>query len=359
MDSSASGRGVGRLLDRVGDWLTDTRFLGLGGVLLTLLVAVFRSGFGMFPEASLQQQLFLARDFPQPTWLPTESTYLFNSMVGPPLAHYLGFTSQREWLLMSIVMLSLAVVVVVVMARHAAGAGAAGLLMAVFAAAGVSTVLFGWVGSYDVYTFIGLTIMALSRTWWLAGLAAVLVGANAFEMGVVVLLALCVLGWADGGTRWRLAVAGLVGILLGHVLVLWWQHAYAVESISRLDFANGVGLATILGQSLAAMPTLAFTWLAASWLFVGWAAYQRIVTWWRAAAALLLVFLPALLALDQTRIGALAAWPLLAWIAVLAIRDRRAQAKRAIAATLLCACVYPALVIWEGHAHLLTPWLAN
>lgn len=359
MDSSASGKGIGRLLDRVVDWLVDSRFLGVGGVLLALLVAVFRNGFGMFPEASLQQQLFLARDFPQPTWLPAESTYLFNSMVGPAIAHYLSFTSQREWLLMSIVMLSVAVVVVAVMARHAVGAGAAGLLMALFAAAGVSTVLFGWVGSYDVYTFIGLTVLALSRSWWLTMLGAVLVGANAFEMGAVALVALCVLGWADGDARWRLAVAGLFGILVGHAVVLWWQHAYDVESISRLDFANGIGLSTILRQSLGAMPTLAFTWLAASWFFVAWAVYHRVVPWWRALAALALAFVPALLALDQTRVGALTVWPLLAWIAVISIRDRPAGAKRAIAATLLCACVYPALVIWEGQAHLLTPWLAN
>lgn len=344
-------------LDRVSDILTGTRWFGALALIVPILVMLFRSCVGTFPNASIVQHVVIGRDFPGQAGIPANATYLYNSMTSAITAHFLGINTVRSWLIMSALLLIVAIVVIALMAAHAVDRSAIGLVLAVFAAAGVSTIMLGWVGSYDVYTLMAFTVIALSRKWWLTLIGGFIAGTNWFEMSIVAVIALTVLGWADGKDRAIRAGVALGGIVLGRLAVAWWQ-ASSGASGSRADYVSHLNLVEGFWSSVRAMPTLAFTWMAAATLLVAWMFLRRIVPRWRLVCALAVALAPAMIAEDQTRVGALAVWPLLAWLTIEAYRHEPVGTKRAVSMTLLVACIFPAVVFWEGNVYMLNWWLA-
>lgn len=357
MDSSRSPRSpdIRLFIDRLGGVLTDPQAWGLVGVGVAFLAAMFRNGFGLFPAPSIHQHIFLARDFPAAAPLPPDATYLYNSMVGAGLAHYLGIRSVSSWAIFSMLVFVVALVALVILTLVAGGRSAAGPMMVAFAGAGVSTVLFGWLGGYDVFTFLGLTIIALSSRWWLSLAGGLLVGMNAVEVGIFAIIALVVAGWADNRVARIPAAGAILGLGVGFALIKLWQHSAGVTG-SRASFIAEYGVGRLIEESAGALPVVALTWLGASIVIFAWAGYAQVLTRWRLAVATVVAVAPAMIVIDQTRIGALTVWPLLAWLVIRIHRADRVASGRLSAVVLLLACIYPAVVVWRGQAELMTWW---
>ena len=350
----ANAVSVRRVIEHVGNLLTDFRgAAALIAVGLPLLVMLVRTGIGFFPIGSINNFVQLTTAIPGAGHLPGGAQYLYNSMTGPFLAHFVGVDNSVDWIRFHIVMIIIGIVIMGLMAAHAAGRRFVGVLYATFAAASVSTVLLGWVGSYDIYTLIGLTVMALSRWGWIAIFGGIIVGTTNIEMGAAAFVALVVVGWADGRLQIWNAVGAAAGLIIGHGLLLWWQHSHGVSG-SRLGYAEAYGIDKIWHLSTHSLPALAMTWMGAATLLVGWTWLHRVSNRWRIVVALVIAILPGMLALDETRVSAVVVWPVVAWLVARSFKKMPGPTSAAAAATLIVALVVPPVFMWEGAVHVVT-----
>ncbi len=128
-------------------------------------------------------------------------------------------------------------------------------------------------------------------------------------MGIVAFVALVVIGWVDGRERLVHGAAALVGLLVGHGVVVVWR-----------------GINTL--------PGVAMTWLGAAALLVAWMWLHRVAPRWRIAIAVVISVLPGFFALDETRVGAVVVWPILAWLVATSFKRMPRPTSNAAAAVL-------------------------
>ncbi len=170
LDSQA----VRRIVEHLGGWLTN--FAGIGAlvaIFVPLLVMIVRNGTGNFPVGSVKQFVALADALPGAVQLPPDAAYLYNTMNGPFIAQTFGISSVDGWYSLHAAMAVVCVVVIGLMATRAAGLASVGVMYAAFAAAGVSTAMIGWIGSYGrvrdhgPYDHGVVETLPASAVWWL------------------------------------------------------------------------------------------------------------------------------------------------------------------------------------------------
>jgi hypothetical protein len=140
-----------------------------------------------------------------------------------------------------------------------------------------------------------------------------------------------------------LAVGGLV---LGKLLLSWWQVRHGQHPMSRVDYANAIGWYRYVIAAFGNLPAALYSTFSVAWPLVTiafveqWTARRRVA--WAMIGAVLLAGGATLVALDTTRVFALISWPL-----VLFAVTRVPKIGLAVWC-LLVGLVVPRIIVWDG-----------
>jgi hypothetical protein len=222
-------------------------------------------------------------------------------------------------------------------------------------------------GGYDVFTAIGVTLVALGGTPALTLLGGVVLGATNAEQGVAAVICGALVYWAipsTSGTRTTLRdtvsrfAASLIGLALSRVGVLIWFHAVGATVQSRFD-EFGQLLAASLENAASLGATGIYSWLAAGWVMVVavlWQLRERELgqhgqpqRW--VAAGVGLVILPAIATvttLDGSRVfgavGGVALMVALVWFSEMSDRPEGKWILKCSAALMIFGILIPTIV---------------
>jgi hypothetical protein len=258
-----------RLWDRIED-LPSWLFL----TWITALV-VLRSGVSWSGTEELEA---FARTFPHPG-----ETFRSNAVLGPALGWALSADTLTKWILLHGTLTAGWFALTGVLLRRTLGNGRRWRVAMVWLTfASVITSMLRHLGSYDVFTLTGATLIALGGTPWLALLGGLVMGATNVEQGLLAVACGALVHWAlsdpDGGSRTlgvtiRTFAPAVAGLVLARAAVLLW--------FARLDAAvqgRGDAFGQLLEDSLMNALSLgslgAYSWLGAGWVIV-------IATLWR------------------------------------------------------------------------------
>ena len=319
-----------------------------------LLVLLWRSGWGRFPDAE-----FLATEVvPRLPSLPRMDPlfqYLYWSPIGAWTAWLVRATSEPWFDAVHLVAFAAFAVGVAVLVVRRVGWNGGAVVGAAFVGSQAGVVCLFWVGSYDVF-MVGLSSLVVlvrdRRAQFVLGLALAATGAEQAAIVLVLLLALSVVGLVDDRRRLGMTVIGLV---LGRLLLWWWLATEDVHH-GRLTFLQQVGVSHMLRQFASGLPWLVVTGFGSSVIAIVWALRGRPL---RVVVVFVLTIVSALVAValseDQTRVLALLTWPLILALLLQATESATPGSMRAVARwTLGVGALMPGVVVWAGHARLAT-----
>ena len=343
-------------LDRVASWLaTASPWHVLGVVALVRALSV-----GVWTTPNVEQWVRFASDpFGTPPVDPA-AAFITGSPTGPLVAHAVGADTTLTYALVHLTALAVAVALLVVMGRRWLGDRTTNLLVVLLFASSLSAVLVTWLGQPDPFVLLGLSAIALAAAapphvqLALAIGGGALAGFTSFEQCFAAVAVLAVASWGHDRPGDRAAVLGAaVGLVLGRLALAGFHAASDVATLSRADWARAHGAELFLERFLANLPAYAFSILGAGWLLVGDAG-RRLAPLGRGPAPFVaagaMVLGVGVIALDQTRVASLVAWPTAVWLVRRAEADDPGGARpRLAAAVLVAAVVVPPVVIWEGR----------
>jgi len=275
----------------------------------------------------------------------------------PLLARGLGATSPHAFFFLCLAIVLGTLAALAWRFRATLEPDAAVILFALVVAHPVVTILLSWIGEPDGITFATTALVLLSGSPVAIGAAAA-VGAANHTMAIVSLPIALVIRWA-GGERVSAAhaLALLVGLIGGLILVGQFLAAQHLVAGSRLEFVRDIGFGYWIKQSLGSLPIMLWSlhggvWFAlilSAWLM--WETNRAYVL--VQAAAMGVAFLAAIVSLDTTRVFALLAWAPAVHLVLTAWRREsegtaRATLRRALVVAALVALTTPRLFVWEG-----------
>ena len=342
-----------------------------------LLLVVLRSGIAL-GRSDLHAVLVITDAFPHPVL-----DWRSNSVLPYAVAHVVHVTEPWQWFLLHGAMTVALVAVLAASLRSRFATTDARRMAAVWLVVGsLGPVLLQRIGSYDVYTALGVVLIVLWRRSRLALLGGILIGLTSAEQGALGLVsALAVLAVLDASEHGASEVVGrlrssplarrlglgLAGVVGARALVLGWFAVQGAHVPSR-----GSMMGSLLGQSLRnAVGTGGagiYAWFGLGWglVLVGW-----LVCAWRPrvlVGVLAALVVPAALAtmttIDGTRVFVMVSLPaflvLLGWVI-----DRVGTAptidaqliRRITIAVLVVAPIAPALIAEpSGSTYFVFPW---
>lgn len=247
-----------RVLAAVGNFWLDRKYWQQ--ILLVLAWLVAKNAFDI--ELRNIQEAYL----PGAQAFPEAAGYFSGSFGQVVLASGLGITTTTQWVLVHAILMGIALGGAFLVVSKADPARRAFLIL-VLASATATSSLFLSVGKYDVITFLGAVIFALSRSLPGSLLGALIMVSGNPEQTVVAAAALLLLSFASEFRDIRLrASLALVGSLAIWALVQLWFSASGMPA-GRVQL-----LPEFLSESIArvvAFPgTALWSWLNAGWLVV-------------------------------------------------------------------------------------------
>jgi len=342
-----------------------------------LLLVVLRSGVAL-GRSDLHAVLVITDEFPHPVL-----DWRSNSVLPYAVAHAIHVTEPWQWFLLHGAVTVAFVAVLAGSLRSRFPTPSARRMAAVWLAVGsLGPVLLQRIGSYDVYTALGVVLIVWSRRSRLALVGGILIGLTSAEQGALGLLSavalVAVLGASEHGAASmverlrtsplaRCLGLGLVGVVAARALVLAWFAAQGAHVPSR-----GSMMGSLLGQSLRNAAGTGgagiYAWFGLAWgvVLVGW-----LVCSWRPrvlAGVLACLVLPAALAtmttIDGTRVFVMVSLPaflvLLGWVIDRVESAPRVDAqlvRRITIAVLVLAPIAPALIAEpSGSTYFVFPW---
>ncbi len=331
---------------------------------VTVLLVV-RSGVSWSGTAELEA---FARSFPHPG-----TTFRSNSVVGPTLAWATGMNaSHTRWLLLHAGFTLGWFVLTAGLLRRRLGPGRASrvaLVWLTFVALPPS--LLHHLGSYDVFTAVGATLVALGGTPLLAILGGALMGATNVEQGVAAVCCGALVQWAIPAADRTEArprehaptiLAALAGLAASRILVLIWFERVDAHVQGRAgEFARLAGDSIHNAASLGGAG--AYAWLSVGWVVVitvVWCLRDRPARWIAATIGLLGVPAAAtVLTLDGSRVfaavGGVALLVALVWFARMAESSDGEWILRGTAALMLFGILIP-VVVTTYRGGIRVPW---
>lgn len=361
--STPAPLGVITLLDRIGGALFRLPLWGLG--LLLTVVAVAKNGIWYNP--ALDAFLEISRQFPEPPNLGP-GAYLLSSPLGPAIAWLLHLDGALAFVVLHLAVLLASAGGLVLLVRRRFGVLAAQVTMVALFCSPLSNLLLTWLGQPDPFTFAGASGLVVLQSPVGLFVAALMLGVNHFEQGVFMVLAAFVLRLKDDGRRalFRIGAIG-VGICAGKLALQAYHHRYGITSGGdRLAYATTAsGFRRFFDLFAMNFPTWLFSVFNAMWLFLA-AVYLRHRRELLVALGLLVLFvIPAVLALDETRVYALITWPVVLWVVLwICCNEDEMLVRRLATVTLLLGVLLPRVIVWEGRTYtsslrLLVRWLVS
>ena len=226
-------------------------------VLFVLAILLLKNAFDI--ELKNIQEAYL----PGVQEFPRAVGYFSGSYGQVVIAAALGVTTTTQWVLLHVLLIITALTVSFWLIGRTGSTTRSFLILALAAATATSS-LFVSIGKYDVITYLGAVILALSRTLPAATLGALLMASGNPEQSIIASFALLVLSFASEFRDIRKrAVAAILATTLTWLSVQLWFNVSGM-TVSRIDL-----LPEYLAESLARVisyPGTAF-W---SWFGVGW-----------------------------------------------------------------------------------------
>jgi len=332
------------------------------GWIATLLI--LRTGLSWGGTGELER---FARNFPHPG-----ATFRSTSVLGPTIGWATGIHTGMSWVLLHAGLTIGWFTLTAWLLRRRVGSVRAwrvSLVWLTFLAAPAS--MLRRLGSYDVFTAIGVALVALPATPWPALAGGAIMGATNVEQGGLAVLCGALAFWAipdsEGvhaslrnlALRFGAALAGLLG---GRLVVLIWFQLVGAQVEGRSDaftrlLVDSVRNATALGV------TGVYAWLSVGWIIVLATLWQlRAHPRYWVAAGIGLVAIPAaatIVTLDGARVfsavGGIALMLALVWFAQMATRHEGEWVLSCSAALMLFGLLIPAVVtVYTGGVRV--PW---
>ncbi|MEI7888179.1 MAG: hypothetical protein WCJ04_12375 [Actinomycetes bacterium] len=332
------------------------------GWILTLLI--LRTGLSWGGTGELER---FARNFPHPG-----TTFRSNSVLSPTIGWATGIHTRTSWVLLHAGLSIGWFVLTAWLLKRRVGSVRAwrvGLVWLTFFAAPAS--MLRRLGSYDVFTAIGVALVALPATPWPALFGGAIMGATNVEQGGIAVLCGALAFWAipdaEGvhASLRNLASrfgAALAGLLAGRILVLVWFHLVGAHVEGRSDAFRRLLLDSLRNATSLGV-TGVYAWLSVGWVIVIAALWQlRAHPRYCVAAGIGLVAIPAaatITTLDGSRVfaavGGIALMLALLWFAQMATRREGEWVLSCSAALMLFGLLIPAVVtIYTGGIRI--PW---
>lgn len=328
---------------------------------ITVLL-VLRSGVSWGGTVTDELEHF-AQTFPHPG-----TTFRSNAVLGPALAWVTGMNSHTKWLVLQGGLTAGWFALTAALLRRRVGCGRAWRVAMVWLTfLAVPASLLHHLGGYDIFTAIGVTLVALGGTPALLLLGGVILGATNVEQGVAAVVCGALVHWAippTSGARIslrdvvsRFGVA-LIGLALARIAVLIWFHAVGATVQGRFG-EFGRLLPASIENAVSLGGTGIYSWLGAGWIMV-------VVVLWQLhdhelgqheqpqrwiAAGFGLVILPALATvttLDGSRVfgavGGVALLVALVWFSEMSDRPERKWILECSAALMIFGILIPTIV---------------
>jgi len=197
---------------------------------------------------------------------PTAVGYFSGSYGQVIIAAAFGITTTTQWVILHVVLIAIALTTAFWLVGRRDAPSRSFLILALAAATATSS-LFVSIGKYDVITYLGAVILALSRSLPAASLGALVMASGNPEQSIVASFALLVLSFAVEfrDMRRRAIVAISVTTLTWLIVQVWFN--VSGMNVSRISLVP-----EYLGESLArvfAYPGMAiWSWLGVGWLLV-------------------------------------------------------------------------------------------
>ena len=246
---------IAAILRRIGTfWLVRPYYQQVALVLLILLA---KNAFDI--ELRNIQEAYL----PGVQEFPTAVGYFSGSYGQVVIAAALGITTTTQWVLLHAVLIAIALTTAFWLVGRRDAPTRSFLILALAAATATSS-LFVSIGKYDVITYLGAVILAMSRSLPAATLGALIMASGNPEQSIVASFALLVLSFAGEfrDLRKRAVAAILVTTLTWLMVQVWFNMSgMAVSRITLVPEYLSESLARVLAYPGTAI------W---SWLGVGW-----------------------------------------------------------------------------------------
>lgn len=285
---------------------------------------------------------------------PNLDDFFVNSPLSPLVAHHLGLTSGRAYVLLGLVLVVGLTLCAGYLVRRWRGDLAARLILVAWAASPLIVVELTWLGMYDPWTVFAATILTMGPRW-AVGLGAILVGFNHFEQGIFIIFAALVvrfLAERDARELARVAGVALAFVAIGRLLqVLYLDSIHATAS--RVTYLGDRGVDRYVRAWRGHVVAILFSVYGVLWLPLA-AMLRRLDT--RSRATILALHcgltIPVPVVLDTTRVYALITWPIIVGGAVWwSKHDDDVDVVRWAIVLFVCALVVPRLVVWDGSAY--------
>lgn len=257
--------GLSRAWDRIGALPTSVFIVWI----TTLLV--LRAGVSWGGTVSAELEHF-ARTFPHPG-----ATYRSNAVLGSSLAWVIDMNSYTKWLALHVGLTAGWFALTAVLLRRRVGSDRAWRVAMVWLTfLAVPASLLNHLGWYDVFTAIGVTLVALGGTPVLMVLGGAIMGATNVEQGAAAVLCGALVSWAIPASssasrsfRGVLSrfVAALAGLALARIALVTWFHVVGATVPNRFG-ASGRLLPASLENAATLGGTGIYSWLGAGWIIV-------------------------------------------------------------------------------------------
>ena len=330
---------------------------------LVLGANILTQGVWMVP--SLDAVSLMARDVTQNPYPNSVMQFLFSSFLMPLIAYAVGLNkTPTDYFTLCALVLLVGMMLGFGSLRRRFGDQTARIVMLLFGATPLINVLLTWIGYGDPLTFTLATLLLALPAPALRALFGALLAVAHFEQGCIIIALLCgLLPFVDADlkarTRWLGMALMIAGFIAGKIAIdLYFQiHNFQIVTTRATLIFDKVGPLRFLSDTARYPLVLLF-----SILNVTWAAWLLVVVGsWRGNRRLFAVLLAGMalclgvtvFVLDQTRVGALLTWPLLAGAVIVAARDidSRELLKRLAAACFLLGLIVPRVIVWEGRIH--------
>jgi hypothetical protein len=320
-------------------------------VAATLAYVVVRCGIGSYP--SLPVELDISRALPDVLDLPAHRQYLHYSPAGPVLARLAGLDTPFAFqVLHAVVFVLAASVVIMIVARRYSGA-VASIVVVAFVTSQTVLVLFAWVGSYDVFTWLVGTAIVLTRTSRQSAVAGFLAAFGTFEQTAISVVLLAALTATRKPVRENQYLPAFGGLLLGRLVLTVALRLNGVEH-DRSYWLFHYGPSKFVDQFTDALPLFLLTAFGGAWVVLIACVLKLERRWERTAwiSAMVLAVVPSALGEDQTRVYANITWPLLFALILLAgPMFSRAEIARTNGLALVAGIAIPPIFLWAGEAY--------
>jgi hypothetical protein len=317
-----------------------------------LTIGIFlKTGWNLFPNF---QYLFqLSTNFPSLPNIDSLAQYNFYSLAPYVLFTELGLgTSQLTKPLFFL----LIVLCVLYSFKVAGNSEQHKFVFPIFICSPALMVLLSWVGSYDVFTIGAFLIVLYTRRVELAIFAGVVVAWSNYEQFILAGLILLVAIDINSGTRVRQMVVAGISSTIAYLFLRLYLYSQGVSEIRATGQMKLFNNPDYFANALSSAPFVFLTVISGSlvvlyfWFTLTSPTYIQII---RLIISIVLVLGTAMIALDQTRIGAILLLPVTLLLGeVISSKSSLQQAKKIFFSMFTVAILTPSLFVWSYELHL-------